>query len=141
MRLLYSPEKIQKQAIIEYVLSVVETDRVHRNQANATSVVAVHSFNSEHKAAEQHALDTWQKPVGDNGRFWLRDDLPGAIPQARIFLYEYDSIQAFEKHDHFISTSNGLLELIRSDRQENAWSPLLFIAHGVGGLLVLQVSL
>lgn len=105
------------------------------------SVVAVHGFYTEHKAAEQHALDTWRKPAGDNGRFWLRDDLAAAIPQARIFLYEYDSIQVFEKRGHFVSTANDLLESIRNVRQDDPSSPLLFIAHGLGGMLVLQVGL
>ena len=106
-----------------------------------TSVVAVHSINSEHRAAEQHALDTWRKPAGDNGRFWLRDDLIEVTPQAHIFLYQYDSINAFETKTSFVSAANDLLESISSVRQEDTRKPLLFIAHSVGGWLVLRVSL
>ena len=106
-----------------------------------TSVVAVHSFNSEHKPAKRHALDTWRKPASDSGRFWLRDDLPAAIPQARIFLYQYDSIKAIETNRSFVSAANDLLESIRSVRQEDPREPLLFVAYSVGGWLVLRVSL
>ena len=108
--------------------------------AKVTSIVAVHGFNSDSKADDQHALDTWRKPAGDNGRFWLRDDLPGAIPKARIFLYEYDGIQAFEKKGHFVSAGNDLLESVRDVRHEDPNGSLIFIAYDLGGMLVLQVS-
>ena len=106
-----------------------------------TIVVAVHSFYSEPKAAEQHALDIWRNLAGDDGRFWLRDDLPGAIPQARIFLYEYDSVQTFENKGHLFSTAEDLLESVSSVRHEDPNRSLIFIAHGLGGFLVLQVSM
>ena len=109
--------------------------------ANMSSIVAVHSLKADTKADDQHALDTWRKPAGDNGRFWLRDDLPKVTPQAQIFLYQYDSIKAFETKGHFVSTADNLLGSVRSVRREDQRRPLLFIAQGLGGLLVFQVSL
>lgn len=51
-------------------------------------IVAVHGLNPRSKDDEEHAWDSWRKPAGNNGRIWLKDDLPkGYTAQARIFIW------------------------------------------------------
>ena len=67
----------------------------------------------------QHAWNTWRKPSGDDGRLWLRDDLPKHMPEARIFLYEYNSrlIYGGDK-SRFVDKANDLLEALRGERKK-----------------------
>ena len=103
--------------------------------------MAVQGLNSEHTAAEHYGLEAGKKPAENNGRSWILDDLPRRTSPERIFLYEYDTIQAFQMKSNFISEAYSLLDSIRSVRHEDPNRVLIFIAHGLGGLLVLQVSL
>ena len=66
----------------------------------------------------QHAWNTWRKPSGD-GRLWLQDDLPTHMPEARIFLYEYNSrlIYGGDK-SRFVDKANDLLEALRGERKK-----------------------
>jgi hypothetical protein len=99
---------------------------------------AVHGLNSCSKNDFDHAWDTWRKPAGPTGRLWLRDDLPHSIPDARIFLYEYNATVIYGKdRSIFIDNANELLEAIRTERAKED-VPLIFLAHSIGGLLVKQ---
>lgn len=51
---------------------------------NHFSIVAIHGLNG-------HPLDTWTKAT----KLWLRDFLPGVMPEARILSFGYDSCNAF----------------------------------------------
>lgn len=50
------------------------------------SIIAVHGLGGD-------AFNTW----ADGGNIWLRDFLPGQIPNARIMSYGYNSAVAFSK--------------------------------------------
>jgi hypothetical protein len=81
------------------------------------SIVAVHGLNPWSKSTQEHALDTWRAPAGDEGRLWLRDDLPTTLPTARIFLYEYDSTVVYGKdYRTFNDKANSLLSDIQVER-------------------------
>ena len=81
------------------------------------SIVAVHGLNPWNR--RDHALDTWRKPKGPSGTLWLQDNLPYAIPNARIFLYEYESSPAFgSTKERFVHQANDLLENIRIERRK-----------------------
>jgi hypothetical protein len=80
----------------------------------------------------EHAWDTWRTPAGSGGRLWLRDDLSHDISDARIFLYEYNPAGTF------VGKANGLLEAVRTMRDEGDTRPILFLSHSIGGLLVKQ---
>ncbi|KAH9204094.1 hypothetical protein DL95DRAFT_398802, partial [Leptodontidium sp. 2 PMI_412] len=104
-------------------------------------IVAVHGLNPKSKSQREHALDTWRTPAGDEGRLWLRDDLPTTLPTARIFLYEYDSTVVYgQDYRTFNDKANSLLEDIRLARDdENSRSrPLILLGHSLGGLLIEQ---
>jgi hypothetical protein len=49
--------------------------------SSAVDVIAVHGLNGS-------ATKTWMHP---NGKLWLKDFLPTALPDARIFTYGYDA--------------------------------------------------
>ena len=84
---------------------------------NAASIVAVHGLNPWNR--KEHALDTWRKPSGPEGSLWLRDALPNVVPNARVFLYEYESSPAFgSTRERFVHQANDLLENLRIERRK-----------------------
>ncbi|KAF4240075.1 hypothetical protein CNMCM8980_005445 [Aspergillus fumigatiaffinis] len=107
--------------------------------APKVDIVAVHGLNPFNKDKAEHAWDTWRKPSGNNGRLWLRDDLPKALPESRIFLCEYDSTVAYDRdRSSFLDKANALLEAITIKRRDANQRPLLFLGHSLGGLLIKQ---
>ncbi|KAK1835683.1 hypothetical protein QBC39DRAFT_340870 [Podospora conica] len=99
-------------------------------------IVAVHGLNPRNK--KDHAFRTWTK----NGRNWLKDNLPGDLPGARIFVYEYNSYpEHSDQKQRLVNEALQLLNLIdsrRDDQPGRPARPLIFIAHSLGGLLVKQ---
>ncbi len=96
----------------EFVPRVSQTDF----SFPSLSVVAVHGLNPRNKSLQDHAWDTWRKPSGQQGHLWLRDYLPSDIPNARIFLYEYDSSVLGSNKESFADAGNSLLEWLRIAR-------------------------
>ncbi|KNG89709.1 LipA and NB-ARC domain protein [Aspergillus nomiae NRRL 13137] len=104
--------------------------------------VFVHGLNP--RGRTDHAFETW---THQNGTFWPRDYLPQDIPQARVFVYGYNSYvtnpQAMSNasvKDH----ANTLLNLLDMERspQVNARPPkIIFIGHSLGGLVIKQALL
>jgi len=103
------------------------------------SIIAVHGLNPWNKDNEKHGWDTWRTPCGPEGRLWLKEDLPGAAPGARIFLYWYSATAVYGgDRDSFVGKANELLEAIRVERDDNDQRPILFLGHSMGGLLIKQ---
>ncbi|KAK7421105.1 hypothetical protein QQZ08_010109 [Neonectria magnoliae] len=103
------------------------------------SIIVVHGLNPRSKADETHAWDTWRTPPGPEGKLWLRDDLPKELPDARIFLYEYNSTAVYgNDRSTFIYKVNAFLEAIRTKRRKSPGRPLLLLGHSLGGLLIKQ---
>ena len=103
------------------------------------SIVAVHGLNPW--GNPDHAFDTWRKPKGANGNLWLRDELPKTVPNARIFLYQYDSSPAFgSSKERFVHQANDLLERIHIKRTDGSapTRPILLLGHSLGGILIKQ---
>jgi hypothetical protein len=70
------------------------------------SIVAVHGLGGD-------ATDTWTHP--QSKAFWLRDFLPGQVPDARILTFGYNAAAAFststaEVIDHAKSLLSGLVD-------------------------------
>ncbi|CAH0046446.1 unnamed protein product [Clonostachys solani] len=108
--------------------------------AKRHSIIAVHGLDPQNRDDTAHAWDTWRTPSGPTGRLWLRDDLPGQIPPARIFVYEYNSTAAYETSwAAFIDQAQGLLIAVHVERIGVPISrPIIFLGHGMGGLLIKQ---
>ncbi|KAK1756155.1 hypothetical protein QBC47DRAFT_401053 [Echria macrotheca] len=97
-------------------------------------VVAVHGLNPKGADAKRHAWETWT--AGD--KLWLRDELPKSFPDARVYLYEYDS-RVFSNKPTFSTAANELLDKLTGARRKDAASrPLILIGHNLGGLLIKQ---
>lgn len=105
----------------------------------ARSIFAVHGLNPRSKSDSDHAWDTWRTPPGPGGRLWLSGDLPSDIPDARIFLYEYNSTVVYGRdRDTFVGKANEMLEAIRVERDDVEGRPILLLGHSLGGLLIKQ---
>ncbi|KFA82002.1 hypothetical protein S40288_08003 [Stachybotrys chartarum IBT 40288] len=102
-------------------------------------VIAIHGLNPKNKSDPEHARDTWRTPAGPHGRLWLQADLPEHIPDARIFLYQYNATAVYGKDkDTFVGKASELLEAIRIERDGLESRPILFLGHSMGGLLIKQ---
>ena len=90
---------------------------------------------------EDHAWNTWRKPSTAAGNVWLKDSLPDATPNARIFLYVYNSNLIFSaSKERFIHQANDLLETLYLRRISNPRRPIIFIGHSLGGIMIKQVG-
>ncbi|KAI9044824.1 LipA and NB-ARC domain protein [Aspergillus affinis] len=104
--------------------------------------VFVHGLNP--RGRNDHPFETW---THQNGTFWPRDLLPHDIPQARVFVYGYNSnianpqaMSTASVRDH----ANTLLNLLDMERspQLNARLPkIIFVGHSLGGLVIKQALL
>ncbi|KAH7309285.1 hypothetical protein BKA65DRAFT_519554 [Rhexocercosporidium sp. MPI-PUGE-AT-0058] len=116
-----------------------KTSVLHPNAKLKVDIIAVHGLNPKSVSAKAHAWDTWRTPAGDNGRLWLRDDLPNTTPEARVFLYEYDATVVYgNNRESFSDKANHFLEDIRVEREEDPSRPLVLLGHSLGGLLIEQ---
>lgn len=130
----------------KYILRIATTD----TDWTVSSIVAVHGLNG-------HREKSWTA----NGVNWLRDFLPSDIPTARILTWGYDvnthstsQISAQYLYDHAVTLVSDLsLQRNLEKVQEALWivvislrttqtqtRPLIFIAHGLGGIVVKSVG-
>ncbi|KAH7394479.1 hypothetical protein BKA66DRAFT_567421 [Pyrenochaeta sp. MPI-SDFR-AT-0127] len=102
------------------------------NPAEANiDIIAVHGLNPLSKPS--HALSTWTA----DGKLWLRDFLPERTPNARIFLYGYNSTVAFGTSTAGVrEQAEALLDQIAKRREHCKDRPIIFIAHSLGGIVV-----
>lgn len=97
------------------------------------SIVAVHGLEGDWEY-------TWQ---AENGKVWLRDFLPNGLPSARVMSYGYNSATAFSKAVTDIDDEAAmLLDRLDGERVTPAQkqTPIIFIAHSLGGIVVKNVS-
>lgn len=94
-----------------------------------------------------HPFATWTASTSPEnsmvGPLWLRDFLPGEnLPDARVYSYGYDakSWLTQSKGSDLKTFSDLMLQSIVWARDGKlANRPLVFVCHGVGGLVVKQV--
>lgn len=108
----------------------------------STSVVAVHGLNPVNRQSpEDHAWNTWRKPGTSDGNLWLRDKLPEVAPNARVFLYVYNSNVVFgASKERLVHQADDLLETLHLKRTEHPRRPIIFVGHSLGGILIKQVG-
>ncbi|KAK4144482.1 uncharacterized protein C8A04DRAFT_11422, partial [Dichotomopilus funicola] len=100
-------------------------------------IVAVHGLGG-------HWIRTWQH---DNGQVWLRDFLPAQLRELeirpRIMSFGYNANTTFTKSVGGISDqSMMLLDRLDGKRMQSyeQQRPIIFLAHGLGGLVVKKVK-
>ncbi|KAJ0414211.1 hypothetical protein BJY00DRAFT_319044 [Aspergillus carlsbadensis] len=98
-------------------------------EAKAIDIVAVHGLSAE------PGVNIWQAV---DGTLWLRDLIPKDIKGARVFAFHYNAQPLYAgQQDSLESTASTLLSAIAAARQDiPSTRPLVFICHGLGGLLV-----
>ena len=76
------------------------------------------------------------------GILWLRDFLPEAIPVARVLTFGYDTSDSSFLRAGWADTiqkyAHTLVALLQADRSIEGCDhrPIIFVCHGVGGILV-----
>ncbi|KAK8070308.1 hypothetical protein PG994_006924 [Apiospora phragmitis] len=115
-------------------------DRVRRfhpeeNRTDCISVVAIHGLDTE-------SPRTWIYEKNGTQVHWLRDSdmLPAAIPEARIYTYDWNA----KVFDHapvqtLLGHADNLLGQVAAERgQGNEARPLIFVASCFGGLVLAE---
>ncbi|KAF3397270.1 Nephrocystin-3 [Talaromyces pinophilus] len=102
-------------------ISVISRERGNRAEIKA-DVIAVHGLDED-------ALDAWTAP---NSCCWLRDLLPLDIP-VRVLAFAYG-----DTHQSIFGSAQTLLQDLWSQRDtdERRERPIIFICHGLGGIIV-----
>ncbi|KAH6885412.1 hypothetical protein B0T10DRAFT_577100 [Thelonectria olida] len=96
--------------------------------AQAT-IVAVHGLGGD-------SQKTWTNP---NTEFsWLKDGLAQDLPQFRVLTFHYKTIYSPKPGISITGIATTLLSLLERHLETNP-SPIIFIAHSLGGLIVKQL--
>ncbi|KAL9628880.1 MAG: hypothetical protein Q9164_007118, partial [Protoblastenia rupestris] len=78
-------------------------------------------------------LDNWHK----NGHIWIQDNLPDALPYARVMTFGYNASYTGDATSGRIRDfGKQLLEALRIEREQCQSRPLVFVCHSLGGLVV-----
>ncbi|KAE8555151.1 hypothetical protein TMatcc_005261 [Talaromyces marneffei ATCC 18224] len=116
-----SPRRIRNEA--ETGLKII-----YKGTDCSVDIVAIHGDGG-------HYIDSWTHPDGQI--FWLRDLLPGIIPQSRVLSFGYSASKS-----EFVPAEEicrGLLKGISEVRQDPSIArqrPIIFLAHSFGVLLL-----
>ena len=105
------------------------------NQGAIVDIVAIHGLNGHYDL-------TWTctTPSGKQVN-WLKDFLPGQIPQCRIMSYGYNSAVQFSKSaaDIGVFAEQLLFSLMAKRRSHiERERPVIFICHSLGGVVFKQ---
>lgn len=108
-------------------------DPSKHNEKKAIDVIAIHGING-------HSTFTW-KAADDI--VWIRDFLRKDVRGARVFTYSFDSQTIFARSQELLhKIAKDLLNEILEVRTNVPPSrPLIFICHGMGGLIVEEVGI
>ncbi|KAI9767152.1 MAG: hypothetical protein M1839_004625 [Geoglossum umbratile] len=85
--------------------------------------------------------DDYKTWTHSDGKFWLRDFLPGQLPGARVFTFSYPSEVAFAlETGQLRDCARTLLVGLNSVRQtaEELSRPIILVCHSVGGFVAKQ---
>ncbi|KAL6871302.1 hypothetical protein J3F83DRAFT_760662 [Trichoderma novae-zelandiae] len=110
----------------------IEVEYVQYLLLRCPSIVAIHCLNIQ--ANYYTHRDTWCY----SGKLWPRDILPSCFEKrCRIMFFSWnDGLAVTEEDSRFVKHGDRLLRLLMENRLEDPTRPLVFICHGVGGLIV-----
>ncbi|CCA75680.1 related to tetratricopeptide repeat domain protein-Neosartorya fischeri, partial [Serendipita indica DSM 11827] len=99
--------------------------------APTVDIVAIHGLDG-------HRMGAW---TAENGTLWLRDLLPGELPNVRVLTYGYD---ADTRNRECVSTqtiylhAEAFLRDLSREREDSPRRPIIFVAHSLGGIILKQ---
>ena len=103
---------------------------------NVVDIIAVHGLGGDYEK-------TWTvKPTGGHSFNWLKDLLPGSVPNARIMSFGYNSAVALSRSIGDIKTfaEQLLIKVLQERRTEQQKKrPVIFICHSLGGSVLKKV--
>ncbi|KAH1338439.1 hypothetical protein KXV52_008988 [Aspergillus fumigatus] len=101
---------------------------------SAVDIVAVHGLNGD-------SITAWSGP--ETGTLWLKDLIPKHIPHARVLSFGYESSSCRFDWPGFVdkirSLATTLVADLEADRQKLGGCrtrPIIFVCHGLGGVIV-----
>lgn len=100
--------------------------------ANVCSIIFVHGSTGDRDK-------TW---TSQGQVLWPQDLLSKDVPTARVLTWGYDAENLFSRHGQMQHIGRTLVRDIRFRRKNTvtpAGRPIVFVAHGIGGLVVEQV--
>jgi predicted alpha/beta hydrolase family esterase len=105
---------------------------VHKPQSPSADVIFIHGLNG-------HRSRTW---TNSSREFWL-PWLGKHLPDARVSTYGYNANIIFSSRDPLDLRASEFLEDLLRCRLDNgvAEKPIVFVAHGLGGILVKQAMI
>jgi pimeloyl-ACP methyl ester carboxylesterase len=140
-----SPGGHDRSADLRYLNIVLPAlEQIHapsRPEDAYIDIVAVHGILGD----TTNAWTIQPDQNNSNPESWLvkRDMLPQAVPNARVWQYRYHVPQPMSKDftDHLQRTSDRLTQLLTEKVLIVRHRPIIFLAHGYGGLVVLRTLL
>ncbi len=118
--------------VVEYVFDPGKNSYL-RAGTDLISIITVHGLF-------EGALQTWTEPK--SRILWLRDLFPHRKCRARVLAYSYkaNALASAEQGsaDRILPIASSLVAELSADRQlsDALYRPIIFVCHGVGGLLV-----
>ncbi|KAI5802993.1 hypothetical protein EDC01DRAFT_645472, partial [Geopyxis carbonaria] len=86
-----------------------------------------------------HAYGSWRSRAKTNHRpMWLSDFLPREVPHIRVMTYGYSSGLRNNHGTNLSDYRRGFLQRLQNSRRKCPTRPIIFIGHGLGGLLAIQ---
>jgi hypothetical protein len=84
----------------------------------------------------EDSIEAWTDP--ETGFLWLRDFLPQAIPVSRVLTFGYDASASSFPANTIQRNAHTLVASLQADRSIEGCDhrPIIFICHGLGGILV-----
>jgi tetratricopeptide (TPR) repeat protein len=119
-------------SVVEYDYNMFSTARTSR-MLTLRSIVAIHGIYED-------GSQTWTDPTSQV--LWLKDLLPRRLPNVRVLVYNYKAEALTSpgegSADCILAYATSMVAELCADRQlDNTFDrPIIFICHGLGGLLV-----
>lgn len=96
-------------------------------------MILIHGLNGD-------CVGTWTHER--TGVCWPRDLLPKVAPSARVLSFAYNAdIYGNTSIAGIRGNANAVLARLQDKRQDDYNTPIIFVAHSLGGIILKQVSI
>ncbi|KAL2843331.1 hypothetical protein BJY01DRAFT_264318 [Aspergillus pseudoustus] len=86
-----------------------------------------------------HPFGSWQPKGGDKRFMWIRDNLVRHARDTRVIIYGYDTkLDSSSSFQNINDLAKQLIDQLQAYREPQSRTPMVFLAHSLGGLVVKQ---